>query len=497
MPEFNKPVIFLAYANDRVDPTNYLRNLVEEVRDIRNSLNEAQRTYFVEERGNASLDDIIRVFDRYGSRLEVFHFAGHAGSYELLLEQEGVGVSPADGKGFNRFLARYERLQLVFLNGCSTWEQAEALADLGVPAVVATASAISDRAAKAFAQRFYDRLIKRDSVREAFEAAEIRVDIDVKDKRSLYWQAEEARDEFPWKLFGTQTDWRLSLLPPPPSGSLTPLMCDRDAQVEAFVDSLEELLRTPTHPPHFYFLHGPRAERHKSLVTRFKEVDIRQLTEQLFGREAGRIEFFDVPKWPSVGDLAMRQRTLKRNISKVRDLPGISGSQWKARDLLVLQRARGKAVVFQHTIYSEQWDAVNHRLLDWYMNEFWNVEVTDQLPQLLFFFNVVYPETKGNFVGRLLGLTTSEQDIREEIDVLAKKSEGRSLVLEELRAISYEEVTAWVDRFYPNELIDLPGMLFEGKKKQSLSMEDIETQLKQEVERLERRRWLGNSAGNG
>ena len=59
-----KPVIFLAFANDRVREGAYLRNLPEELRGIRNALEKAKNAGLCDivERANATIDDIMNVF---------------------------------------------------------------------------------------------------------------------------------------------------------------------------------------------------------------------------------------------------------------------------------------------------------------------------------------------------------------------------------------------------------------------------------------------------
>jgi hypothetical protein len=90
-----KPIIFLAFANDKVDNTRYLRNLPLEMDGVRRALYEAEDAGLCEilERANATIENILDVFqdNRYKDRIAVFHYGGHADGYQLLLEQlDGV-----------------------------------------------------------------------------------------------------------------------------------------------------------------------------------------------------------------------------------------------------------------------------------------------------------------------------------------------------------------------------------------------------------------------
>ncbi len=110
MAKCNKPVIFLAFANDRDDTVGYLRNLPDEARRLRDVLETAERAGLCEVvvRSNSTAGDIFKVFQdpRYRNRVAIFHYGGHANGYQLLLESAAGQVAMADAGGFAAFLAR-------------------------------------------------------------------------------------------------------------------------------------------------------------------------------------------------------------------------------------------------------------------------------------------------------------------------------------------------------------------------------------------------------
>lgn len=61
-------------------------------------------------------------------------------------------------RGLASFLGQQTGLELVFLNGCATQNQAQGLLDANVSTVIATSQAIDDRVAAEFASRFYRSL---------------------------------------------------------------------------------------------------------------------------------------------------------------------------------------------------------------------------------------------------------------------------------------------------------------------------------------------------
>ena len=363
MPERSDPILFLAYANDRVNPENYLRDLVEEIRIIRQTLEaKVVPPYRVVIRPNATLDDILEVFDQYEGQVRIFHYTGHADSLNLMLENSSGEIEKAGLRGFTRLLASQHGLKFVFLNGCTTKNFVRELAAAGIPAVLGTETVINDRAAVLFAERFYQRLADEKSVTAAFHDAEIKVQTLMVSNEGFRLVNFEGmiEDRVPWFLEGKQLNWRLSLTTRQSGGSIIHLLCDRFRQVEVFRDKLENILVDSDPLPHFFVIHGLRTEKHKSLVRRFKEMDIRYNSERLFGKEMGTVHSYEVKDWPQTGDLAMRQRNLKRSISRAVDIPNLLGGQWQAVDLVRQQKLQRGMVVFQHNLNSERWGRYYH-----------------------------------------------------------------------------------------------------------------------------------------
>lgn len=213
------PVVVIAIANERSE-TGFLRNLTEEMKLIMNLLEGARQTGRCGVRilPCATKEDIINVFqdDWFRGRIWLFHYAGHAGGDELWVEDGNEGNSQLFGEGLARFLAVQEGLQLVFLNGCATGQQAELLLENNVPAVIATSRVIDDGQAIEFARTFYHSLANGAILRDAFAEAEGSMHMDQQEadmesddewqgvSGSLYWQGLDKRKEeksLPWKLF--------------------------------------------------------------------------------------------------------------------------------------------------------------------------------------------------------------------------------------------------------------------------------------------------------
>ena len=208
-PSAPRIAVFFAFANDRAAGGRYLRNLPDEQRHVREAMAAAVEAGLCEivERANATVDEVLDVFQdpRYRDRVAVFHFGGHAGDAELLLESAGGEATVAHAGGLARFLGEQRGLELVFLNGCSSRGQVQGLLDAGVPAVVATSQAIDDGVATEFSSRFYKALASGTPVRTAYAEAQGAVqtrrgDLARGTYRSFVPEV-VAEDRWPWDLY--------------------------------------------------------------------------------------------------------------------------------------------------------------------------------------------------------------------------------------------------------------------------------------------------------
>jgi WD40 repeat protein len=201
-----KPVIFLAFAQDREEGGAYLRNLPAELDGIRKALQKARQAGLCEvvERYNTTVENILDVFQEYKDRIAVFHYGGHAGSYELLLESLSGEHAIAHSEGLVSFLAKQKGLQLIFLNGCCSQQQALDLTAAGLPAVIGTSQKIDDGVATNLSQRFYKGLAAGFAIDRAWAEAvdQIKVEKGAGNFRTFHWQGKvEAADRFPWDIY--------------------------------------------------------------------------------------------------------------------------------------------------------------------------------------------------------------------------------------------------------------------------------------------------------
>jgi outer membrane protein OmpA-like peptidoglycan-associated protein len=198
-----KPFLFLAFANDRQDDLEYLRNLPFEAEQLRRTLDREPYRWGVILRSNATASQIFEVFQdaRYRGAIAVFHYGGHADCSSLLLEDAKGRPAPALADGLAAFLGQQQGLRLVFLNGCSTSAQAALLHEAGVTIVVTTSTDILDDVAIAFAGHFYHAFAHGAGVASAFAQAEAAVrSSHGKQLRRLRKETNAAESSWPWHL---------------------------------------------------------------------------------------------------------------------------------------------------------------------------------------------------------------------------------------------------------------------------------------------------------
>ncbi len=396
-----RPVIFLAFANDRDDTVGYLRNLPDEARRLREVLEAAERAGLCEVvvRTNSTAGDLFKVFQdpRYRNRVAILHYGGHANGYQLLLESAAGQSATADAGGLAAFLGQQRGLQLVFLNGCSTQPQTQGLLDANVPAVISTSRAIDDRVATDFSCQFYQGLAGGASVASAFQEAVAGIKTTRGgETRALYFGDREQAatvdaDRWPWAMQcrrGAEAagDWNLPEAADDPLFGLPPF-------------PPQDLPESP-----FRHLHRFRREHAEVFFGRGRE--IRNLYHRVTGSDAAPIILFCgqsgvgksslldaglLPRLESGYDVRYLQRVEEEGLAGtlyLALLPEIAerpaGEAWLARE----QESQRPLVV----ILDQAEEAFTHRLHP----------IADEFPELLRMLTSIFGAPSNRPRGRLV-----------------------------------------------------------------------------------------------
>lgn len=146
-------------------------------------------------------------------RPKVLHIAAHGSDNELLFASSTGESKRLSGQTLKQLLPAQNGPRLVYLNACNSHDIAKELVGR-VAIVVATSTPITNRASRAAAGLFYERLTEGCTVQEAFEAA-----------KSL------------GKALESSCEWTLESAP------------DCDPAIERFCERLEIVARFSDHPP--------------------------------------------------------------------------------------------------------------------------------------------------------------------------------------------------------------------------------------------------------
>ena len=163
------PVFFLAFA---YSPTEALPEIVNELKNLAEIFRNTGVAPIVS--WQVTQNEIEQQFDINREHLRIFHFSGHAGRNALQVNDAAGNPKYSFAGGLAGLAGMSQGLRLVFLNGCSTEEQAKAFLDKGIPAVIATTKPLIDRYGLEFARRFYQNFTRANSkmtLRQAFDAA--------------------------------------------------------------------------------------------------------------------------------------------------------------------------------------------------------------------------------------------------------------------------------------------------------------------------------------
>ncbi len=159
-------IILVAMANSIAAPLDGLSKEYEAIEKALRQRHVAGEFQLLTEPATTPLR-LLDLLHDLADRLAIFHFSGHAN--DVLIETiEG----PSYAIGIAKLLSRSTSIRCVFLNGCSTRGQVEALLNAGVPVVIATSADVADEKAVAFSEHFYESMNNGSSLSAAFQAGE-------------------------------------------------------------------------------------------------------------------------------------------------------------------------------------------------------------------------------------------------------------------------------------------------------------------------------------
>lgn len=249
---------------------------------------------------------------------------------------------------------------------------------------------------------------------------------------------------------------------PPNASLLPPYTCDRVHQEADFKRAFPPPARRRHGFTHFFLVPGEERESHESLVRRFQFTRIQQYAESRRGAQNAAVILREVG-WPAGGPPEEQRDLIRANLFEALD-PGApfreNFVQTAPALRALLARLEYTAVVLTHRIPTRAWDKATPGLLSGYF-DFWDEVMQgaagERLPQVLAFFNVVYPATSRR--GRLTYWfarafrTLARRPVRRTLRELAAAPErapdrdhpaGLCVLLDELSCVTEDDVMKWL-----------------------------------------------------
>lgn len=168
-----------------------------------------------------------------------------------------------------------------------------------------------------------------------------------------------------------------------PRGVNAAILYDRTAPAERFQGLVHRQLAGPP-STRAYLVLGEEHERHRTFARRVRETSLQERADLCHGPARGHVGELGPVGWPAGDAYApVLEDTLRAQLGEAASSPG------HPRDGAELLRrwqpgARHAVVLVTHLVQVEGWSAAQHRLLCWYLDEFWSeAKRTPEMPHVV------------------------------------------------------------------------------------------------------------------
>ena len=409
----------------------------------------------IEKLEGASIKQVFDLIEDWKQRKDIliYHYGGHAEGAYLLLDNESGGSLSANARGLAKLLGQIPSLQLVFLNGCSTYEQVKLLLDSGVKAVIATSAPIQDQLAQIFSNRFYRNLSSGQNLEESFNQACQEVQsyeqqvTQATAFRSLEFDQFAAQpDQMPWGLY-YQPDrpevlkWKLpQTVTAKDSFSLVDkYTCNRSDQNSLFQDNFFDIKGKQKFL--YYLIHGEDDQSPNGLFNRF----VHEHLGPAYGPDRLVHKIVTVEPAATLNSAKLNVATA---LFKALELnPNqFDRSSLTIKSLVQSPILQGKTcVAIKLRIYSSDWKPFTDDYIQWAVNTFCDSSLLpNDAPDFLFFVGVVYDDAASTGKG-LLGKLFSKSPRQKILKAIQNFSQVYSLP--ELPPVLTRDINKWLDKF--------------------------------------------------
>ena len=487
------PVILLTFANPAAVPEAYLSSLSKESNLVYRHLiqYEIDDLVNIDRLESASVEQVFDTVDAWRKRKDIvlFHYGGHADGGNLLLTNEQGGINTSAATGLARLLGQIDTLQLVFLNGCSTYPQVQLLLDNGIKAVIATSVPVNDDMAVDFADRFYKDFGSGSTVEAAFNQASTFIETKYKAQygidspaifRSMGRRRETSPEEesIPWGLYLNQgaeevLSWRL-----PQQTSLRSsyslidkYTCNRSEQNSRFKT---HFLKNRLQTKFLYFLiHGVEEQSPNGLFNRFVLEHIATTYDRFFHK---------IHPLESASEF---EEAKMNAITAFFQALELNPNRYSPPDLNLKTLANSKiakemdCVAIMFRIYSSEWKSFTPNYIHWVVNEFCNEkELPPDSPDFFLFVNIIYDEKEesGGLFSKLFKKSPRQQIVK------AVENFQTILPLPELPPVIQQDVNKWFDRLTEDPEVKRKYIQQYFSEKKEMAMSRVEKKLEKIIE---------------
>jgi hypothetical protein len=224
--------------------------------------------------------------------------------------------------------------------------------------------------------------------------------------------------------------------------------CNRNDQVNDFMNFFLERSKKCPHRPHFYIIHGNDGEGHDSFLERLLNTDLKDYAKRQWGENYAAVLLAEV-SWPKQGSLTELICNLKRNlINRFREFHEID--EFNADTLVRLPYFdKHPLVIIKHNIYSSKWNKSTALLMEWYIKDFWGELVLDrfeEIPLFLVFFHIIYQQSPWTLFRQKIWISNIKKRILKQLRQLSRTADEKCpyKLIRELNPIEPEHVRDWI-----------------------------------------------------
>ena len=486
------PVILLTFANPAAIPEAYLASLSKESNLVYRHLiqYEIDDLVNIDRLESATVEQVFDTVDAWSKRKDIvlFHYGGHADGGNLLLTDEEGGVNTSAATGLARLLGRIDTLQLVFLNGCSTYPQVQLLLQSGIKAVIATSVPVDDEMALDFADRFYKDFGSGSTVEAAFNQASAFIETKYKARYEIESpaifrsigrkQTSEEKAKLPWGLYLNQgaeevLSWRL-----PQQSTLRnsysiidKYTCNRSEQNSRFKT---HFLKNRLQTKFLYFLiHGLEEQSPNGLFNRFVLEHIGTTYDRYFHK---------IHPLESASEL---EEAKINAITAFFQALELNPNRYSPVDLNLSTLANSKiakemdCVAIMFRIYSSEWKSFTPDFIRWVVKEFCDPSLLPpDAPDFFLFVNIIYDakEEEGGLFSRLFKKSPRQQILK------AVESFKLILPLPELPPVFLQDINKWFDRLTEDPEVKRNYIKQYFSNRKEMAMSRVEKKLEKIIE---------------